>query len=434
MMKRLLFIVLWSLLTISITVGITHAQSQATKPRILSFTSNISAITPDEAESGNYPITLYWVTENVDANHRLDIQVWVLGEWHSTLSENESLPATGSALHTAPHTLDFTPPVWRLVILENDTRIVDQRLLKLRYSQTLAGEPTIVRLEAPAQIPAIDLQYRFVYMPISWEVINRPPNSNLRFTQLAENGSQWLPIELPRPFLWVRSSDEGIVLPYFVSNRIVTIRLEVYDIKTNAVYTSQTITVQAVGALSIPPSPTPLPTETVPSVSGLPCQRHFFFQIPGATYVFSGGGYLNWQPFTLCPTSDVFLTQGQFQFFENGYMLYRTDTNMVYMLSNNAFALSFPNTYTKDEAITFPSPNTPLEGIFAKAYAEHYDVAQFLGWPSDAAEWYNLEWQETTGGNPEGVVMTLPNGGRLFVTYSVYGGTPPIWAFINRND
>lgn len=434
MMKRLLFIFAWLLLTISITVGITHAQSQGDKPRILRFTSDTIEVTPDQAESGEHQITLYWETEHLTEGFRLDVQVWVLGEWQSTLAAGETLPASGWELHTVPHTLDFVPPVWRLVILDTKSAIIDQRLLKLRYSETLAGEPTITSFTAPTTIPALGLTERMVTIPVAWQVINRPPNSNLRFTQLMDDGQRWQTIELPRPFLWIRSQGEGLVRPYYEDSRTLNIRLELYDTTSDTVYASAFVTVEAVGEFSLP---TPIPTQAIMDNPACP---DFFFEVQGANYYYAGGGALNGQVFTLCPSSDVVTTQGLLQIFENGYLLYRADTNSVYILSNNAFTVTVPNTYVEGETVSLPiiplpdSPDVP--SIFKQAYADHYDITQFLGWAVADAEVYDLQWQESLNGEPTGVVMTLPNGGRLIVTYSPYGdgNTPPIWAFINRDN
>lgn len=441
MMKRLLFIFAWLLLTISITVGITHAQNQGNKPRILSFTSDTAEVTPDQAESGEYQITLYWETEHLTEGFRLDVQTWVLGEWQSTVAEGETLPAAGWELHTVPHTLDFQPPVWRLVILDTKGAIVDQRLLKLRYSETPAGEPTIISFSAPATIPALGLTERMVTIPVEWHIINRPPNSNLRFTQLIDNGQRWQSVELPRPFMWIRSQGEGLVRPYYEGSRTLNIRLELYDTASDTVYASAFVTVEALGEFSLPtpvPSPTFAPTQTTVSID--PACPEFFFEVQGANYYYAGGGVLNGELFTLCPSGDVTITPGLLQIFENGYMLYRADTNSVYILSNNAFAVTVPNNYVEGEPVSLPiipvpgSPEVP--SIFKKVYADHYDITQFLGWAVADAEAYDLQWQETLGGEPMGVVMSLPNGGRLFATYSPYGdgNNPPVWAFINRDN
>ena len=46
---------------------------------------------------------------------------------------------------------------------------------------------------------------------------------------------------------------------------------------------------------------------------------------------------------------------------------------------------------------------------------------------------YTMHFQQTCSGTPTRTVMTLSDdGGRIIVTFGVYGGTRPIWAYINQ--
>jgi hypothetical protein len=168
------------------------------------------------------------------------------------------------------------------------------------------------------------------------------------------------------------------------------------------------------------------------------CNPPFFFVEAGRQYVYSGGGILNGLSFDLCPSANFASTPAIMQMFENGMMIYRADTNTIYVMPYTGLVAIFQGTYVEGETLIFPQePGLNLvkpEGVLGKAYIEHYDVAQFLGWAVSPAESYAMTYQPTTQPIASwngGTVMTFSNGGRFFVTTTVYGSTPPVWAYIN---
>src|SRR5688572_22017412 len=107
------------------------AQSAA---KITAFAADRQSITPDEAESGTAHVNLNWTTEQVSAGQSVQLQVLVLGSWFDALPAGSApLPASGSLRWTVPHTLDFIPPTFRLVILDSAQKMIDRRELVIPY-------------------------------------------------------------------------------------------------------------------------------------------------------------------------------------------------------------------------------------------------------------------------------------------------------------
>jgi LysM repeat protein len=171
------------------------------------------------------------------------------------------------------------------------------------------------------------------------------------------------------------------------------------------------------------------------------CDPPFFFVETGKEYIYSGGGILNNHIFNLCPSGAAATTNTIMQNFQNGSMIYRADTNEVYILPYTGLAGIVPNTYTEGEILTFPAePPSGLlkpEGILGKAYIQAYDMASFLGWASEAATSYTMTYQNTNElieSWQGGTVMTFSFGGRFFLSHAEFGGTPPVWAYINATN
>lgn len=440
-MKRLMFVFAWIMLTFSILAGlsIAYAQGQPAKPDILSFTSDLASVTPNEAESGKKNTVLAWEVAHWSDEYHLNLQVYVLQEWRDALPAGKVLAESGFYTTTVPHTLDFQSPTWRLLVLDGEGQIVDEAILNLPYmvdenltTQILSFAPLGSAVEVN------ELVRRTARLSVSWQIRGRTPNANLRFEQTTPDG-QVVSVEPPRQFEWVRSNSTGVVAPrYLNDNRRIWVRLQVYDITTGEIYAERVIEVPVVGVINRPVAAQPSSATLLPTWTAQgPCTEQFFFQTPDALYMFSGGGALNGIAFNLCPSTGVGSSKAIIQVFEQGYMLYRADTNTVYVLSNNAFAVSLPNEYVEGEPLNYPDtpPNRLLapEGVWGKAWIEHYDITQFLGWAMFPAVEYTMRFQETYSGTPTGTVMTISDdGGRIFITFGVYGGTPPMWAYINQ--
>lgn len=255
-MIRLLFVVLiFGLIFPS-------AASQIT-PLIVSFDSDVTAITPDEAESGVFPVTLTWETKNLRPADRLQIEVLVLDQWQ-VIASDTILDAQGSLEHTVPHTLSFDAPTFRLAILDQQSELVAEKVLVIPYIEPDA-EPEIVSFTSPQkQLNKALLQKRALHVEVEWQILNRPVDSNVTFTQIFADG-QSISIELPREFLWVRSSGMGVVLPTLSDGKEVRIQLSLVDRVTGELYTQSEILFPVVETMR--PANRTAPATVIPPVS-----------------------------------------------------------------------------------------------------------------------------------------------------------------------
>src|SRR5258708_1835572 len=69
-----------------------------TPPAIVSFTSDTTAISVSDVETGTKKATLTWQVVGLDANSQLGLQTYSLGKWVSVLANGERLPAKGTRL------------------------------------------------------------------------------------------------------------------------------------------------------------------------------------------------------------------------------------------------------------------------------------------------------------------------------------------------
>ncbi|MCC7451542.1 MAG: hypothetical protein IT324_29300 [Anaerolineae bacterium] len=247
MLKRALLVIGLLILTLAARSGVSGQGS----PTIQSFSSDLESITPDQAESGTQYATLSWQILALRPADRVRLQVYVLDDWHDV--GPESLSATGSLRWAVAHTLDFTPPKFRLIIRDQAGTVVAAAERVIPYDTTVDPQrpPQIVlfRIQAARAAPG-------TLLPVVWQIKNRPPRANLRFLQALANG-QSVTVELPRVRTWINSQGQGSIRSVSTSPD-VQIRLELFDIDTNKVYDQQTLTVRGAAA------PPLLPSATVP--------------------------------------------------------------------------------------------------------------------------------------------------------------------------
>jgi hypothetical protein len=109
----------------------------------------------------------------------------------------------------------------------------------------IVGEPTIAKfLVGHTSVTAQSLWDGSVRLPVTWQVDNRPLNTNLVFEQVMPDNTI-RNIELPRPYPIVSSSGSGTVaptLPANVSPATITLRLRLVDLNTNATLKQSDVT------------------------------------------------------------------------------------------------------------------------------------------------------------------------------------------------
>ncbi|MEZ4672124.1 MAG: LysM peptidoglycan-binding domain-containing protein [Anaerolineae bacterium] len=105
-------------------------------------------------------------------------------------------------------------------------------------------------------------------IPVTWNVANRPPRTNLIFEQLQSDGNG-VNIELPRTERIIPSTGSGVVQAIYPADNpnvtSITIRLRLVNLDDNATLTQQSISIDLTG-----PTPTP------------PDQQAFQQEIPAA--------------------------------------------------------------------------------------------------------------------------------------------------------
>jgi hypothetical protein len=118
------------ILMLVMTVSAVFAQNA---PTITTFTSDLQNITPQEAESGAAFVNLAWATDGIRPDDTVQLQVYVLGQWHDVMPE--ALTSTGTLQWAVPHTLDFIPPTFRLVVRDRDNQPVTYADLVIPYAE-----------------------------------------------------------------------------------------------------------------------------------------------------------------------------------------------------------------------------------------------------------------------------------------------------------
>jgi hypothetical protein len=237
------------------------AQGPVTRPAIITFTSDLTEIPVDDAETGQTSATLSWHVVGLTNNYGLFLQMYTLDTWQ-LLPVQTALPATGSYPLTVQHPLNFGPPTYRLIVADQDFEILAERVLSIPYSVETDLPAINTFTSSVQQIEANALAQGTATVLVSWQVANRAPTSNLMVEQVLENG-QSLSVELPRPNLWIPSSGQGPVQPVLpLTDNLVRLRLRVVDMVDDTVYDEAELVIPVVAAVNTPPSRTPIPPPT----------------------------------------------------------------------------------------------------------------------------------------------------------------------------
>lgn len=116
-----------------------------------------------------------------------------------------------------------------------------------------------------------------------------------------------------------------------------------------------------------------------------------------------------------CPFRSYPEVEAAFQAFEGGYMLWRGDTNKIYVLYLDGSYNVYDDTYTEGDTVGLP--DVPPEGLFqpqrgfGKLWTENVGVRDRLGWATSASEaGYTAAIEELLiARRPNTVLMTLPD-------------------------
>lgn len=135
-----------------------------------------------------------------------------------------------------------------------NTTVIAQKDITLPIIEG-ANAPTIRVFSSSAQnVDNGALTSRTARIPVTWDVLNRPANSNLVFEQVLDNGSV-LNVELPRQNPIVPSTGNGVVapvLPTQSTTRSIALRLRLVDLGNNSTITQSELSLPISGRPGTP--------------------------------------------------------------------------------------------------------------------------------------------------------------------------------------
>ncbi len=240
-------------------------------PFILTFQTDAYYVTVDAVETGQVTATLSWYVANYTPSYRLNLETYRLNRWTSLLAPDEFLPAIGTRSLTVEHTLTFSPPSYRLTVIDPAGQVIDERTVSISYDPG-GGIPIIHSFGAlAASVDAGELAAGTARIQVSWWVSDRVPSSNLVFDQVFADGSA-LPVELPRDNLWVPSIGEGLVAPVLPRGEDqLRLRISAIDVASGQTYNQMELMLPITGTAAIPPDATALPvTPATPTLTPIP--------------------------------------------------------------------------------------------------------------------------------------------------------------------
>jgi hypothetical protein len=143
----------------------------------------------------------------------------------------------------------------RLIDTTNQAELAKNQLTINIVESSTAPRITLFNTTA-ASVTIADLNAKTARIPVSWNVDNRPANTNLVFEQVLSNGSA-VNVELPRQNPIVSSSGNGVTAPVAPGGAmaVVQLRLRLVNLNTSATIDSKDITVPISGISGTTPAP-----------------------------------------------------------------------------------------------------------------------------------------------------------------------------------
>ncbi len=284
--------------------GVVSAQGGPYVPAIVDFVAVTNPFTLAEVEAGTANAALSWHIVNVTPGQRVTLDQFLGTGWVSLIPQGEQLEAVDTAEIVVGNPLNFGAPTFRLSLLDGRGTALDQRYLVLSYAPDEAA-PTITEFSTTVTSVALDaLTDGDARVEVTWEVANRPPQSQIVFDQVLSETSL-VNVELPRPSLYVPSSGVGAVAPGApLAGASITLRMAVLAVPSGDVLASQDLVVPVTGeGLPAPEAPQVIPTpqlqqpaestpEPAPQVGG---PNIVLFTVEPATVAAGGNVTMTWQ-------------------------------------------------------------------------------------------------------------------------------------------
>jgi hypothetical protein len=261
-MKTILTGLLVALVMLGAGMPVVLAQEEpGSPPTIIRFEVDLASITVPQAEAGDTEALFTWQTVGLGNDHRVALSAYQLNRWEPVTEPDETLPASGSYSVAIDHPLNFGPPTYLLTVLDAAGTALDQRALVIPYTAA-AEEPAIENFSTAAQNLSLEaVTNRTARVTVGWRVTGRGPYTNLVFEQVLADGRA-VPVELPRPNLWVPSSGEGQVAPVLPEpGQPVRLRLRLVDLANGETLDEMTLPPIPVSGR---PAPVPTPRPGVP--------------------------------------------------------------------------------------------------------------------------------------------------------------------------
>lgn len=270
-MSKLIFrLILLTLFIFMGTVALVAAQQPGSPdnslpPAIVNLSSSLTAVTLANLESHQAKTTLSWQVVNLPADDKIALQIYQRNQWGGVFPE-EILPASGQREILVEPPLNFSPPTYRLSILDKDGNVLEERTLTIPYAAATDADlqPQIQSFTAEAQnVDAAQLLSHQARINVAWDVLNRPASANITFEQFLGDGTV-IPIELARPYLWLSSQGQGVVAPVMPDevDEPVRLRLRLVDMISGETYDTAEVILPLTGAATLPTS-TPRPVVVV---------------------------------------------------------------------------------------------------------------------------------------------------------------------------
>ncbi|MBL8120218.1 MAG: hypothetical protein JNJ78_21990 [Anaerolineae bacterium] len=234
-------------------------------PVIDAFSTTAQGVTRAALQSRAARLPVTWTVSSRPANSNLVFEQ-VLDD-NSVLNvelprQNPIIPSsgTGTVAPVAPTSSAVNTITIRLRVIDLTTQnTLVERVITIPIIES-ADSPVIRSFTTTAaNVADSGLTNRTARIPVSWEVVNRPANSNLVFEQVLDNNTV-VNVELPRQNPIVSSGGNGTVAPVaptLPTTATIRLRLRLVNLTNNTTIVQSELTLPITGRTAVTPEPTP---------------------------------------------------------------------------------------------------------------------------------------------------------------------------------
>lgn len=381
----------------------TSPPTATVQPFSLTFTTPITGIGRQEILAGGR-IQVSWSVSPRPADTNLYFEQ-VMPDGSAVNVElprpNPIVPSSGvgAVAPTLPSGVNQIVLRMRLATLTNPTTLAQRELIIPLTGADVTLTPVPVRIDvytpSTTVLESSDFVNGVVIIPISWNVTNRPNNTNLVFSQVFPDGHS-INAELPRPDPLVPSSGTGAVRLQDpgVSVAEVRVLVQLMQLRGSQIFAEREIAIPIAGRVSQTGITPTAETLTAQDSAGTCAQSWFLPELAG------------------CPDDAAQTIVAITQPFEHGVMVLLTDSNQVYFLSNEGTVIA-------GQPGTYPGVVQPPAGLYtpSAAFQALWGANQErVGWATMPEGSYVATAQHTG----DTLYLTLPDGRVGQLT-----GTPP---------